>query len=312
MERTFAIPINNRKQLEENNIDFKELATNAVEIFFVQVFEHNFFHADMHPGNIFIQKNNNNIQFVLVDFGIMGSLSNFDKKYLAENFVAFFNRDYGKVARLHVECEWVPKDTNISLLEKAIRDNCESMLDKPIKDVSLSDIIIGLFDTARRFKLEVQPQLILMQKTLLYTEGLGREFYPELDLWKTSKPILEKWMKKQKGISSLLKKMKDNSSDLFEILPELPTSLRKIVNLINNDKLNLDNNLKKLSEIENIIDKNSRRNYWLISILIFSIFFFIITYLVSINLYSEYIFWYMLIIFILIMSLRPKRKGNDK
>jgi ubiquinone biosynthesis protein len=312
MERTFAIPINNRKQLEENNIDFKELATNAVEIFFVQVFEHNFFHADMHPGNIFIQKNNNNIQFVLVDFGIMGSLSNFDKKYLAENFVAFFNRDYGKVARLHVECEWVPKDTNISLLEKAIRDNCESMLDKPIKDVSLSDIIIGLFDTARRFKLEVQPQLILMQKTLLYTEGLGREFYPELDLWKTSKPILEKWMKKQKGISSLLKKMKDNSSDLFEILPELPTSLRKIVNLINNDKLNLDNNLKKLSEIENIIDKNSRRNYWLISILIFSIFFFIITYLVSINLYSEYIFWYMLIIFILIISLRPKRKGNDK
>ena len=266
----------------------------------------------MHPGNIFIQKNNNNIQFVLVDFGIMGSLSNFDKKYLAENFVAFFNRDYGKVARLHVECEWVPKDTNISLLEKAIRDNCESMLDKPIKDVSLSDIIIGLFDTARRFKLEVQPQLILMQKTLLYTEGLGREFYPELDLWKTSKPILEKWMKKQKGISSLLKKMKDNSSDLFEILPELPTSLRKIVNLINNDKLNLDNNLKKLSEIENIIDKNSRRNYWLISILIFSIFFFIITYLVSINLYSEYIFWYMLIIFILIISLRPKRKGNDK
>ncbi len=312
MERTFAIPINNRKQLEENNIDFKELAANAVEIFFVQVFEHNFFHADMHPGNIFIQKNNNNIQFVLVDFGIMGSLSNFDKKYLAENFVAFFNRDYGKVARLHVECEWVPKDTNISLLEKAIRENCESMLDKPIKDVSLSDIIIGLFDTARRFKLEVQPQLILMQKTLLYTEGLGREFYPELDLWKTSKPILEKWMKKQKGISSLLKKMKDSSSDLFDILPELPTSLRKIVNLINNDQLNLDNNLKKLSEIENIIDKNSRRNYWLISVLIFSIFFFIITYLVSINLYSEYIFWYMLIIFVLIISLRPKRKGNDK
>jgi len=312
MERTFAIPINDRHQLEKNNIDFKELATNAVEIFFVQVFEHNFFHADMHPGNIFIQKNDNNIQFVLVDFGIMGSLSNFDKKYLAENFVAFFNRDYGKVARLHVECEWVPKDTNISLLEKAIRENCESMLDKPIKDVSLSDIILGLFDTARRFKLEVQPQLILMQKTLLYTEGLGREFYPELDLWKTSKPILEKWMKKQKGISSLLKKMKDNSSDLFEILPELPTLLRKVANLINNDQLNLDNNLKKLSEIENLIDKNSRRNYWLISILIFSVFFFISMYLVSNHIYNEYIFWYMLPIFILIILLKPKRKRNDK
>ena len=121
----------------------------------------------MHPGNIFIQKIDNNVQFVLVDFGIMGSLSNFDKKYLAENFVAFFNKDYAKVARLHVECEWVPKDTNISLLEKSIRENCESMLDKSIEDVSLSDVILGLFDTARKFKLEVQPQLILMQKALL-------------------------------------------------------------------------------------------------------------------------------------------------
>ena len=132
----------------------------------------------------------------------MGSLSEFDKKYLAENFIAFFKRDYASVARLHVECEWVPKDTNIPSLESAIRENCECMLDKPIKDISLSDIIVSLFDTARRFKLEVQPQLILMQKTLLYTEGLGREFNPELDLWKTSRPILEKWMKEQKNTSS--------------------------------------------------------------------------------------------------------------
>ena len=132
MERTFATPVNDKEELRRQGIDFEQLSTNAVESFFIQVFEHNFFHADMHPGNIFIQKIDNNVQFVLVDFGIMGSLSNFDKKYLAENFVAFFNKDYAKVARLHVECEWVPKDTNISLLEKAIRENCESMLDKSI------------------------------------------------------------------------------------------------------------------------------------------------------------------------------------
>ena len=248
MERTFATPINDREELKRQGINFEKLATNAVESFFIQVFEHNFFHADMHPGNIFVSKiDNDDVQFVLVDFGIMGSLSKFDKRYLAENFIAFFNRDYEKVARLHVECEWVPKDTNISLLEKAIRDNCESMLDKSIKDVSLSDIILGLFDTARKFKLEVQPQLILMQKALLYTEGLGREFHPELDLWKTSKPILEKWMKKQKGFSSTIKNLKDNYSDIVDLLPELPSTLRKVINLINNDQLNLDGNLKKVS-----------------------------------------------------------------
>ena len=200
MERIYGIPINDKEALMKEGISFKEIAQKSVELFFIQVFEHNFFHADMHPGNIFIQKHNDTFRFVLVDFGIMGSLSEFDKKYLAENFIAFFNRDYASVARLHVECEWVPKDTNIPSLESAIRENCECMLDKPIKDVSLSDIIVGLFDTARRFKLEVQPQLILMQKTLLYTEGLGREFNPELDLWKTSKPILETWMKEQKDL----------------------------------------------------------------------------------------------------------------
>ena len=172
MERIYGIPINDKKLLEMEDISFEDIAEKSVELFFIQVFEHNFFHADMHPGNIFIQKHNDSFRFVLVDFGIMGSLSEFDKKYLAENFIAFFNRDYASVAKLHVECEWVPKDTNIPSLESAIRENCECMLDKPIKDVSLSDIIVGLFDTARRFKLEVQPQLILMQKTLLYTEGL--------------------------------------------------------------------------------------------------------------------------------------------
>jgi ubiquinone biosynthesis protein len=308
MERTFATPVNDKEELRRQGIDFEKLSTNAVESFFIQVFEHNFFHADMHPGNIFIQKIDNNVQFVLVDFGIMGSLSNFDKKYLAENFVAFFNKDYAKVARLHVECEWVPKDTNISLLEKAIRENCESMLDKSIEDVSLSDVILGLFDTARKFKLEVQPQLILMQKALLYTEGLGREFHPKLDLWKTSKPILEKWMKKQKGIPSILKALKDNSSEIIDLLPEIPGTLRKIINLINNDQLNLDNNIKKLDMIEKSISKNTRRNYWMTAILIFSLFAIVVTYLVHNNIYYQSIYWYILILTIIIVMLRPRKK----
>ena len=308
MERTYATPINDREELIRQGIDFEKLATNAVESFFIQVFEHNFFHADMHPGNIFVNKVDNDVQFVLVDFGIMGSLSTFDKRYLAENFVAFFNRDYEKVARLHVECEWVPKDTNISLLEKAIRDNCESMLDKSIKDVSLSDIILGLFDTARKFKLEVQPQLILMQKALLYTEGLGREFHPELDLWKTSKPILEKWMNKQKGFSSALKNLKNNYSDIVDLLPELPGAMRKVINLLNNDQLNLDRNLKKLEHIENSIFKSTRRNYWMSAILIFTLFAITLTYLTINNILYQPIYLYILFFSVLIIIMRPRKK----
>ncbi len=311
MERTFATPINNKDELKQQGINFKQLAENAIEIFFIQVFEHNFFHADMHPGNIFIQKNGDNVQFVLVDFGIMGSLSKFDKKYLAENFVAFFNRDYEKVARLHVECEWVPRDTNILLLEKAIRDNCESMLDKQIKDVSLSDIIIGLFDTARRFKLEVQPQLVLMQKALLYTEGIGREFYSELDLWKTSKPILEKWMKKQKGISAVMRKLKYNSSDLLEILPELPAIIRRLVNIINNNEFDINSNLKQLKVIEEKIKKNTLKNYWYFSIFLLLIPPTMITALFTIfdklHYLGNFLLPYIIVVSLLILYSKPKR-----
>ena len=311
MERTFATPINNKDELKRQGINFKQLAENAIEIFFIQVFEHNFFHADMHPGNIFIQKNGDNVQFVLVDFGIMGSLSKFDKKYLAENFLAFFNRDYEKVARLHVECEWVPRNTNILLLEKAIRDNCESMLDKQIKDVSLSDIIIGLFDTARKFKLEVQPQLVLMQKALLYTEGIGREFYSELDLWKTSKPILEKWMKKQKGISAVMRKLKHNSSDLLEILPELPTTIRRLVNIINNDEFDINSNLKQLEVIEENIKKNTLKNYWYFSIFLLLIPPTMITALFTIfdklHYLGNFLLPYIIVVSLLILYSKPKR-----
>ena len=268
MERIYGIPINNKDELAKEGISFKEIAEKSVELFFVQVFEHNFFHADMHPGNIFIQKHNDTFRFVLVDFGIMGSLSEFDKKYLAENFIAFFNRDYASVAKLHVECEWVPKDTNIPSLESAIRENCECMLDKPIKDVSLSDIIVSLFDTARRFKLEVQPQLILMQKTLLYTEGLGREFNPELDLWKTSRPILERWMKEQKGPKVIAKKVFNNLDSYMEILPEIPSFFRRISNHYSGNSSDLTKNFDQLKIIEQKLQANKIRNHYYFSIIL--------------------------------------------
>ena len=268
MERIYGIPINNKERLAKEGVSFKEIAEKSVELFFVQVFEHNFFHADMHPGNIFIQKHNDTFRFVLVDFGIMGSLSEFDKKYLAENFIAFFNRDYARVAKLHVECEWVPKDTNMPSLESAIRENCECMLDKPIKDVSLSDIIINLFDTARRFKLEVQPQLILMQKTLLYTEGLGREFNPELDLWKTSRPILEKWMKEQKGPKVIAKKVFNNLDSYMEILPEIPSFFRRISNHYSGNSSDLTKNFDQLKIIEQKLHANKIRNHYYFSIIL--------------------------------------------
>ena len=268
MERIYGIPINNKDELAREGVSFKEIAEKSVELFFVQVFEHNFFHADMHPGNIFIQKHNDTFRFVLVDFGIMGSLSEFDKKYLAENFIAFFNRDYARVAKLHVECEWVPKDTNMPSLESAIRENCECMLDKPIKDVSLSDIIVNLFDTARRFKLEVQPQLILMQKTLLYTEGLGREFNPELDLWKTSRPILEKWMKEQKGPKVIAKKVFNNLDSYMEILPEIPSFFRRISNHYSGNSSDLTKNFDQLKIIEQKLQANKIRNHYYFSIIL--------------------------------------------
>ena len=268
MERIYGIPINNKERLAKEGVSFKEIAEKSVELFFVQVFEHNFFHADMHPGNIFIQKHNDTFRFVLVDFGIMGSLSEFDKKYLAENFIAFFNRDYARVAKLHVECEWVPKDTNMPSLESAIRENCECMLDKPIKDVSLSDIIVNLFDTARRFKLEVQPQLILMQKTLLYTEGLGREFNPELDLWKTSRPILEKWMKEQKGPKVIAKKVFNNLDSYMEILPEIPSFFRRISNHYSGNSSDLTKNFDQLKIIEQKLQANKIRNHYYFSIIL--------------------------------------------
>ena len=190
MERIHGIPVSNVKRLKENHIDLVRLSEEGVQIFFTQVFKHNFFHADMHPGNIFVSPQG---QYIAVDFGIVGTLNPEDQRYLAENFLAFFNRDYRRVAELHIESGWVPVETRADEFESAIRSVCEPIFEKPLKDISFGQVLLRLFQTARRFHMEVQPQLVLLQKTLLNIEGLGRELNPDLDLWKTAKPFLENW-----------------------------------------------------------------------------------------------------------------------
>ena len=193
MERIFGIQISDKEELKKHNINIKRLAEKGTEIFFTQVFQHNFFHADMHPGNIFVSyENPEDPKYCAVDFGIMGSLSESDQKYLALNFQAFFQRDYKKVAELHVDSGWVGEDTRISELENSIRSVCEPIFEKPLKDISFGNVLLQLFSVARLYDMQVQPQLVLLQKTLLNIEGLGRDLYPDLDLWVTAKPFFEK------------------------------------------------------------------------------------------------------------------------
>lgn len=224
MERISGIPISDIKALREHGVDLKKLAEDGVEIFFTQVFRDNFFHADMHPGNIFVETNG---RYVAVDFGIMGTLSEADQHYLAGNFLAFFHRDYHRVAELHVESGWVPEGTRIEEFEAAIRTVCEPIFERPLKDISFGHLLLRLFQTARRFDMEIQPQLVLLQKTLLNIEGLGRQLYPELDLWQTAKPYLERWMSEQIGIRSLGRSLRKNASEWSEKLPEIPGLLHQ-------------------------------------------------------------------------------------
>ncbi len=224
MERISGIPIGDIASLHTAGIDMKRLAENGVEIFYTQVFKHNFFHADMHPGNIFVADDGH---YIAVDFGIMGSLTEADKRYLAENFVAFFNSDYRRVAELHVESGWVPAGTRVDEFESAIRTVCEPNFNRPLKEISLGQVLLRLFQTARRFNMEVQPQLALLQKTLLNVEGLGRQLYPDLDLWSTAKPFLESWMREQVGPRAFLRQVRNNIPVWTEKLPELPDLLHR-------------------------------------------------------------------------------------
>ncbi|CAQ85970.1 MULTISPECIES: ubiquinone biosynthesis regulatory protein kinase UbiB [Photorhabdus] len=223
MERVYGIPVSDIEALAAQNTNMKLLAERGVQVFFTQVFRDSFFHADMHPGNIFVSYEHPEDPFYIgIDCGIVGSLNKDDKRYLAENFIAFFNRDYRKVAELHVDSGWVPSDTNVEDFEFAIRTVCEPIFEKPLAEISFGHVLLNLFNTARRFNMAVQPQLVLLQKTLLYVEGLGRQLYPQLDLWKTAKPFLEEWLHSQVGLPAVIRALKEKAPYWAEKLPELP------------------------------------------------------------------------------------------
>ena len=248
-ERIYGIPIRDMEALKSAKTNIKALAENGVDIFFTQVFHHNFFHADMHPGNIFVQvEDPKNPKYAAVDFGIMGTLSASDQYYLAENFLAFFDRDYYKIAKLHIDSGWVPPDTRIDELETAVRTVCDPIFNKPLSEISFAQVLLGLFETAQQFDMEIQPQLILLQKTLFNIEGLGRELYPELDLWKTAQPILRSWMDEQVGVNAIVKNIRDNLPQLRETLREMPNILKKLTARVNDN----DFHTRQSLEIQNL------------------------------------------------------------
>jgi ubiquinone biosynthesis protein len=225
-ERIYGIPISRVDIFKEKKVNMEKLAERGVEIFFTQVFDHSFFHADMHPGNVFVDISDpENPVYKAIDFGIVGTLDPESQAYLAQNLIAFFDRDYRAVAELHVESGWVPKDTNIGEFESAIRTVCEPIFQKPLGEISFGVLLIRLFEVARRFQMEVQPQLVLLQKTLLNIEGLGRELYPELDLWKTGKPFLERWVKERLGPKGIVDYAKRNVSRWAVQFPALTNTL---------------------------------------------------------------------------------------
>ena len=226
MERMNGVPISQVDRLRAAGVDIPKLARDGVTIFFTQVFRDGFFHADMHPGNIQVSLDGSSFgRYISLDFGIVGTLTEFDKEYLAQNFTAFFRRDYKRVAELHIESGWVPASTRVNELEAAIRTVCEPYFDRPLKEISLGMVLLRLFQTSRRFQVEIQPQLVLLQKTLLNIEGLGRQLDPDLDLWSTAKPILEKWMLDQLGPQRLWRELKAEAPHYAKILPDLPRLL---------------------------------------------------------------------------------------
>lgn len=256
MERIDGIPVSNIAALREAGVDLCALSERGVEIFFTQVFRDNFFHADMHPGNIFVSRQG---RYIAVDFGIMGSLSLSDQHYLAENFLAFFNRDYHRVAVLHVESEWVPPGTRVDEFEAAIRAVCEPIFARPLKEISFGNLLLRLFQTARRFNMQVQPQLVLLQKTLLNIEGLGRELNPDLDLWRTAKPYLEQWTRDQVGPQALLRELKARAPQWIEQLPALPGKIFNLIDQAESGKLRVRWDDATLDHMKQEIRRANRR-----------------------------------------------------
>ncbi len=249
MERMIGIPISQTERLIAAGIDLKKLSRDGVEIFFTQVFRDGFFHADMHPGNILVSTVPATFgRYIALDFGIVGTLNDFDKDYLSQNFLAFFRRDYKRVAEAHIESGWAPKETRIDELESAVRACCEPIFDRPLSEISFGQVLLRLFQTSRRFNVEVQPQLVLLQKTLLNIEGLGRQLDPELDLWKTAKPYLENWMKEQVGWRGFLENLKTEAPRYSKLLPQLPRLVHQALTKTSEAESDTDELLKRLLE----------------------------------------------------------------
>ena len=260
MERIHGVPISDLDRLRAAGTDIALLAENGVRIFFTQVFRHNFFHADMHPGNIFVLVNDpRQPRYAAVDFGIVGTLDPRDQNYLAENFLAVFDRDYRRVALLHVESGWVPPDTRVDEMESAVRTVCEPIFDRPLQDISFGHILLRLFEISRRFNMQVQPQLILLQKTLLNVEGLGRDLYPQLDIWKTASPILREWMRERVGVRQVLKSLRTQVPELVEAARALPSLLKAAVHRSQGGLFHAQVESPAVEEIKVALLKASRR-----------------------------------------------------
>jgi ubiquinone biosynthesis protein len=267
MERMVGVPISRVDKLRAAGVDIPKLAREGVEIFFTQVFRDGFFHADMHPGNIQVSLDPAHFgRYIALDFGIVGALSDFDKNYLAQNFLAFFKRDYHRVATLHIESGWVPANTRVEELESAIRAVCEPYFDRALKDISLGQVLLRLFQTSRRFNVEIQPQLVLLQKTMLNVEGLGRSLDPELDLWKTAKPYLERWMTEQIGLRGWYERFKIEAPQWSKTLPQLPRLVHQAL-MHRQDGAHLAND----ETIRAILAEQRRTNRLLQGVLVFGI-----------------------------------------
>ncbi len=261
MERIHGVPVSDVERLRELGTDIPKLAENGVTIFFTQVFSHNFFHADMHPGNIFVDVSDPaNPRYAAVDFGIVGTLDPRDQLYLAGNFIAFFERDYRKVAVLHIESGWVPAGTRVDELESAVRTLCEPIFNKPLKDISFGIVLLHLFEVARRFQMQIQPQLILLQKTLLNIEGLGRQLYPELDIWKTALPILRRWMRERNSPRALFATLRAHWPDIAEAIRELPVIARRAVQRAYQDEIVIRTESASLDALRRELRRDRRRS----------------------------------------------------
>ena len=263
-ERIYGTPISDMDALRAAGTNIKALAENGVEIFFTQVFRHNFFHADMHPGNIFvITTDPDKPKYAAVDFGIVGTLSPEDQRYLAENFLAFFDRDYHRIAKLHIDSGWVPEGTRIDQLETAVRTVCEPIFNKPLGEISFAQVLMRLFRVAQRFDVEIQPQMILLHKTLFNIEGLGRELYPELDLWKTAHPVLKEWMAERVGPAAILRDLRENLPELREALRELPGAIRHLATQAQDGNILEKQQAEEIQQLRKELQRQGRQRFWL-------------------------------------------------